>query len=104
MLAMACLMPMQNDTWWHLRAGQEMWTRGMVMLTDEFSFTAYGAEWPNHGWGSEVIFYALYFVGGLPLLDVRGRMHGDGGGGSLCGDSRIVEWTRDSAWDFLRSP
>jgi hypothetical protein len=68
MLAVACLMPMQNDTWWHLRAGQEMWTRRMVMLTDEFSFSAYGAEWPNHGWGSEVLFYLLYRLGGLPLL------------------------------------
>jgi hypothetical protein len=36
--ALACLMPLQSDTWWHLRAGQEMWSRGLVMLHDEFSF------------------------------------------------------------------
>src|SRR5687767_7299497 len=68
MLAMACMMPMQNDTWWHLRAGQEMWTRRMVMLSDEFSYTVSGAYWPNHEWGSEVVFYALFWLGGLPAL------------------------------------
>ena len=68
MLAMACLMPAQNDTWWHLRVGQEMWTRRALMFTDEFSFTVYGAAWPNHEWLSQVLFYATYKLGGLPLL------------------------------------
>jgi hypothetical protein len=67
-LGMACLMPMQNDTWWHLRAGQEMWARRFVMLADEFSFTVPGYPWPNHEWLSEIVFYALYAAGGLPLL------------------------------------
>ena len=67
-LAVACMMPMQNDTWWHLRTGKEMWTRRFVMLSDEYSFTAAGTPWLNHEWLSDIIFYALYFVGGLPLL------------------------------------
>ena len=67
-LGMACLMPMQNDTWWHLRAGQEMWARRFVMLADEFSFTVPGLPWPNHEWLSEIVFYAVYALGGLPLL------------------------------------
>ena len=67
-MGMACLMPMQNDSWWHLRAGQEMWTRRFIMLADEFSFTVNGAHWPNHEWLSEVVFYALYWLGGLPAL------------------------------------
>jgi hypothetical protein len=67
-LGMACLMPMQNDTWWHLRAGQEMWSRRFVMLADEFSFTVPGHPWPNHEWLSEIVFFALYSLGGLPLL------------------------------------
>jgi hypothetical protein len=62
----ACVMPVQSDTWWHLRAGQEMWTRHFVMLADEFSFTATGSYWPNHEWLSEVLFYAAYRVAGLP--------------------------------------
>lgn len=68
LLAATCLMPVQNDTWWHLRAGEEMWTRAFVMLSDEFSFTVRGAYWPNHEWLSEVLFYLAYRIGGLPLL------------------------------------
>jgi hypothetical protein len=67
-LVVACLIPIQNDTWWHLRAGREMWTRHFVMLTDEFSFTAAGAPFPNHEWLAEVVFYAVYRVAGLPGL------------------------------------
>ena len=58
-------MPLQNDTWWHLRAGQEMWTRGQVLLTDEFSFTAAGRYWPNHEWLGDVLMYLAFAAGGL---------------------------------------
>jgi hypothetical protein len=64
----ACLMPVQNDTWWHLRAGRDMWAERSVLLRDEFSFTAAGTYWPNHEWLSQIIFYAVYRLGGLPLL------------------------------------
>lgn len=64
----ACLMPIQSDTWWHLRAGQEMWSRHFLMFHDEFSFTATGAYWPNHEWLSEIAFYLAYWIGGLPGL------------------------------------
>ena len=68
MFSSACLIPVQSDTWWHLRAGQEMWTRHVVMLTDEFSYVARGAYWPNHEWLSEVIFFAVFRIGGMPGL------------------------------------
>src|SRR6266851_3140319 len=64
----ACLMPAQNDTWWQLRAGQDMWRAHDVLLRDTFSHTAYGSFWPNHEWLSQTIFYALFVAGGLPLL------------------------------------
>ena len=64
----ACLMPAQNDTWWQLRAGQDIWRAHGVLLRDTFSHTAYGAFWPNHEWLSQAIFYGLFAVGGLPLL------------------------------------
>ena len=66
--AVACMMPAQNDTWWLLRAGQDIWAAHRVLLTDTYSHTAFGAAWPNHEWLSEVLFYAIYKVGGLPLL------------------------------------
>ena len=64
----AALSPMQNDTWWQLRAGADMWSSGRVLLTDEYSHTASGTFWLNHEWLSEIMFYGLYKVGGLPLL------------------------------------
>jgi hypothetical protein len=68
-IAVACaLTPMQTDSWWQLRAGRDMWASKQVLLTDVYSHTAYGTFWPNHEWLAEVIFYALFKVGGLPLL------------------------------------
>lgn len=64
----ALLMPAQNDTWWQLRAGREMWLTGHVLLHDTFSHTVYGAFWPNHEWLSQVLFYGLYAAGGMPLV------------------------------------
>jgi hypothetical protein len=64
----ACLMPAQHDTWWLLRAGHDMWATRHVLLTDTYSHTVYGAAWPNHEWLSQLLFYAVYAVGGLPLL------------------------------------
>jgi hypothetical protein len=64
----ACLMPIQSDTWWQLRGGQEFWQTGSVPLVETYSHTAAGRFWMNHEWLSEAIFYAVYRVGGLPLL------------------------------------
>jgi hypothetical protein len=66
----ALLVPAQNDTWWHLAAGRDMVETGRVALTERWSHTAYGAAWPNYEWLSQVVFYVLYRVGGLPLLTV----------------------------------
>jgi hypothetical protein len=60
--------PAQNDTWWHLRAGEETWRLGAVQLRDTFSHTAYGSYWPNQEWLGEVVLYVLYSAGGLPLM------------------------------------
>src|SRR3954468_962485 len=66
----ACFTPAQNDTWWHLRAGEETWRAGAVQLHDTFSHTAYGTYWPNQEWLGEVVLYLLYAAGGLPLMTV----------------------------------
>jgi hypothetical protein len=64
----ACLMPAQSDTFWQLRAGQEMAASGSVMLHDAFTHSVRGGFWPNHEWLSEVLFYGLWRVGGMPAL------------------------------------
>jgi hypothetical protein len=68
--AAACLMPAQNDTFWHLRAGYEAWHGGSPLYRDIFSHTAYGQYWPNHEWLTQVAFFATYTIGGLPAMTV----------------------------------
>jgi hypothetical protein len=65
----ACHAPAQNDTWWHLRAGQDIW-RGIMPTVERWSFTARGHVWPDHEWLSEALFYAVHRAGGMPLLAV----------------------------------
>src|SRR5258706_9723452 len=62
----ACFAPAQNDTWWQLRTGQDIWNTRSIDLSDHFSHTASGAYWPNHEWLSQVLFYAIYRIGGPP--------------------------------------
>jgi hypothetical protein len=64
----ACFAPAQNDTWWQLRTGQDIWNTRSIDLSDHFSHTASGAYWPNHEWLSQVLFYAIYRIGGLRLV------------------------------------
>jgi len=64
----SCLMPAQADTYWHLRAGQELWQTLHVPLDEHYSYTAAGLPWPNHEWLWQAFSYALYRAGGMPLL------------------------------------
>jgi hypothetical protein len=65
--AAACLMPAQPDTFWHLRAGEEIWATWHVPLDEHYSFTAAGRAWPNHEWLWQAFSYALVRLGGMPL-------------------------------------
>ena len=65
--AFVWLTPAQNDTWWHLRSGQAMWDNGAFLRTEPFSHTAFGREFHNYWWLSQLTFYALFTWGG-PLL------------------------------------
>jgi hypothetical protein len=70
--AAACLMPAQADTYWHLRAGREIWQTLRVPLSEHYSFTAAGRPWPNHEWLWQALSYALHRAGGMPLLTAAG--------------------------------
>jgi hypothetical protein len=65
-------MPAQSDTYWHLRAGADLWRTGSVPLVETYSHTAAGAFWPNHEWLWQAASYALYRAGGFPLLELAG--------------------------------
>lgn len=66
--ALACFAPAQGDTWWHLRAGQDIWRTHAVSLVETYSYTAAGRLLPNYEWLTQAVFYALYRAGGMPLL------------------------------------
>ena len=70
--AVACLLPAQGDTYWHLRAGQDLFATGHVPLTETYSHTARGLPWPNHEWLWQGLSYGLYRLGGMPLLTAAG--------------------------------
>jgi len=70
--ACACLMPAHSDTYWQLRAGQEIWRTHHVPLVDHYSYTAAGRPWPNHEWLWQALSYALYRLGGMRLYVLGG--------------------------------
>jgi len=56
------------DFWWHLKAGEIIVTSGSIPRVDLFSFTCAGRPFVLQSWLVEVLYYALYHVGGLALL------------------------------------
>lgn len=68
LVSLAAVTPAQNDTFWHLRSGQQMWETGAPLVTEPFSHTSYGAPLHNHWWLSQLIFFWVYSAGGPFLL------------------------------------
>ncbi len=66
----ALVSPAQNDTFWHLRAGADIWRTGQVPTTDSYSYTAAGRPWPDHEWLWQAFSSGWYRLGGFPLLTV----------------------------------
>ncbi len=68
---LALFTPAQPDTFWHLRAGADIWRTGEIPRVDLYSHTAYGTPWPDHEWLSQLLMYAAYRVGGgMPGLEI----------------------------------
>jgi len=68
---LALFTPAQPDTYWHLRAGGDIWRSGHVPRVDLYSHTAYGTPWPDHEWLSQLLMYAAYRAGrGMPGLEL----------------------------------
>jgi hypothetical protein len=66
--ALACLAPAQADTFWALRAGEDIWSTGRVPLIDTYSHTAAGQPWPDHEWLWQVVLYLSHRAGGWPVV------------------------------------
>jgi len=57
---LAVRVPLDTDTWWHLRSGRVMLEEGRILQTDLFSHTRYGSRWINHSWLSQIILTWLF--------------------------------------------
>jgi hypothetical protein len=63
LFALATRIPIDTDTWWHIRSGEYTLTQGMI-FADPFSFTMRGEAWINHSWGAQVVMLAFWRVAG----------------------------------------
>jgi len=63
LFALATRIPIDTDTWWHIRSGEYTLTQGMI-YADPFSFTKAGEPWINHSWGAQIALYAIWQIAG----------------------------------------
>lgn len=57
--AMATRIPVDTDTWWHLRSGDYTLNEGFI-YEDPFSHTRQGEAWINHSWGAQIVMYGMH--------------------------------------------
>jgi hypothetical protein len=57
---MAVRIPLDTDTFWHLRAGEWQVRERALLRVDLFSHTRGGQPWINHSWLSQLAMYACY--------------------------------------------
>jgi len=63
LFALATFIPLDTDTWWHIRSGEYTLTHGMI-YADPFSFTKAGEPWTNHSWGAQIVLYGFWRLAG----------------------------------------
>jgi hypothetical protein len=62
--------PIDEDTWWHLRAGEVTYLQGRPLTIDVFSYTRFGEPWPAHGWLTELWLYVVYQAAGFTGITI----------------------------------
>src|SRR6476661_8523982 len=56
-----------NDFWWHMATGRAIVAQGAIPVIDSFSYTQAGQPFFNQGWLAQLLMYAIYQLGGIPL-------------------------------------
>jgi hypothetical protein len=56
-----------NDFWWHMATGRAIIAQGAIPVVDSFSYTQSGQPFFNQGWLAQLLMYAIYQLGGIPL-------------------------------------
>jgi hypothetical protein len=68
--SMAIRFPADHDTWWHIKTGEYIIQTQTIPTTDPFSHTKNGQLWTYPGWLAQLFWYALYTLGGWPLVSL----------------------------------
>lgn len=58
----------EGDTWWHIRAGEDILATRQLPQTDTYSWTAAGTPWIAYEWLGEIAIAEAYRVGNLQGL------------------------------------
>jgi hypothetical protein len=64
LFALATRIPLDTDTWWHLRAGEWMVENRQIIAGDPFSHTAAGVERVQADWLAQIILYGIWSLAG----------------------------------------
>ncbi len=68
-LAFEGLRPLADlDVWWHVRLGEVMVQTRSLVPSDVFSYTRFGTDWPWKDWGTALMLYGTYALGGTTGL------------------------------------
>src|SRR5262245_5709134 len=63
LFALATFIPLDTDTWWHIRSGEYTLKHGMI-YTDLLSSTKAGEPWTNHSLCAQIILYGVWRLAG----------------------------------------
>lgn len=58
----------QSDFWHHLARGEAMAERGALVNEDLFTYTVEGQPFQDNNWLTQLLYHAVYQLGGLPLV------------------------------------
>ncbi len=68
MIKWLALTPADPDLWGHVRFGQDILQSGHIIQKDPYSYLTGDQPWINHEWLAEVVFAALFTIGGSEAL------------------------------------
>ena len=66
--------PSDPDLGWHLKYGEHFFKTGQILRDNNFSVMMPDFKWPNTSWGTDLITYASYNMGGFMALSVLGAL------------------------------
>ncbi|MHB8629255.1 MAG: hypothetical protein ACYDEO_24005 [Aggregatilineales bacterium] len=64
LFVIAARVPVDSDTWWHLRSGSVILATHTIPYTDTFSLTRAGQSWIDQSWLSQVVMSAVFQLAG----------------------------------------